>query len=150
MTKLAILEQPIVFPPKRFLLVVWGLTLAIAVYGFIATPNTRGAIYVWIVIGTVALWQVWTLRWVEVDSEGIGVKNIFGQGRRLRWEEVTRFHEEEVHLNKGTYAVLLLSNEGQAGAGRIKKISLTNDQLDFARLREIIREAVPKGGAGSR
>jgi Bacterial PH domain len=148
MSKLAILEQPIVFPPKRFLLIVWVLTLSFAIYGFIATPHTRGAIYVWIVIGGVAIWQLWTLRWVQVDRDGIRTRNIFQRGRGLRWEEVTRFHEEEVHLNKGTYAVLFLSNEGSAG-GRRTKISLTNDQVDFNSLREIVRESVPKKAEGT-
>jgi hypothetical protein len=144
MTKLAILEQPIVFRPKRFLLIVWSMTLVLAIYGFIATPHTRGAIYVWIAIGGIAFWQLWTLRWVQVDRDGIRIRNIFGRGRELRWENVTRFHEEEVHLNKGTYAVLLLSNEGQQGIRRTTKISLTNDQVDFPALREIVRESVPK------
>lgn len=143
MAQLAIPDEPITFPPRRFLLIVWGITMAIALYGFILTPHTQGALYVWSVIAAVAFWQLWTLRWVRVDSDGIEVRNIFKQGRALRWEEVTRFHEEEVHLNKGTYAVLFLSNEGSSG-GHLTKISLTNDQVDFNALREIVREAVPK------
>ena len=143
MTGLAILDEARIFPPKRFLLIVWSITLLIAIYGSIATPGSRGALYVWITIGAVAFWQLWTLRWVEVDQEGIRIRNIFRQGRGLRWEEITRFHEEEVRLNKGTYAAILLSNEGNTD--RPTKISLTNDQQDFSTLREIVREAVPKG-----
>jgi hypothetical protein len=144
MTGLAILDQARIFPPKRFLLIVWSVTLLIALYGFIATPSSQGATYVWLTIGAVAFWQLWTLRWVEVDQDGIRVRNIFKQQRGLRWEEITRFHEEEVRLNKGTYAALLLSNEGAPDQSRLVRISLTNDQQDFPTLREIVREAVPK------
>lgn len=154
MTKLAILEEQRIFPPKRFLLIIWIGTLLTAIYGLIATPLANGVIYVWLVIGAVAFWQIWTLHWVELDNDGIRTRNIFQQGRALRWEEVTRFHEEEVRLNKGTYAIILLSNEypaGEAPSGeshhkRIIKIKLTDDQVNFDMLRGIVREAVPRLG----
>lgn len=145
MANLAVLQEPRIFPPKRFLLIVWIVTLLLAVYGLIATPGEEMVIYVWLIIAVIAFWQVWTLRWVEVDNEAIRVRNIFQRGRELRWEEVTRFHEEEVRLNKGSYVLLLLSNEGAKDQQRPIKISLTSDQVGFETLREIIREVAPKG-----
>ncbi len=149
MTKLAFLEERRTFPPKRFLLIVWLATLVISLYGLIATPENRGALYVWLAIGSVAFWQLWTLRWIELDNSGIRARNIFRQGYGLRWEEVTRFHEEEVRLNKGTYAVLLLSNEHPTTPTRRSekrpiRIKLTADQADFETLRMLIRQVVPK------
>ena len=119
-------------------------TLAIALYGLIATPGTKGAMYVWLVIGAVAFWQIWTLRWVQVDNEAIRVRNIFRRGRELRWSEVRRFHEEEVRLNKGIYTVILLSNEPSSGSKRPVRIKLTDDQIDFQTLRDIVREMAPR------
>jgi len=144
MTKLEILEEPRTFPPKRFLLIIWMATFAIAIYGLIATPFSDVAIFVWLAIGAIAFWQIWTLRWVQVDNEGIRVRNIFQRGRKLQWREVSRFHEEEVRLNKGVYTVLLLSNENSAGENRPTRIKLTDDQSDFQMLREIIREMAPR------
>lgn len=144
MTKLVVLEEAHTFPPRTFLLVVWIVTFLFAIFGIIATPGWTVAIYLWSVISVVALWQLWTLRWVQLDNNGIRVQNIFHRARTLRWEEITAFHEQEVQLNKGSYTVLRLSNNGTEGIQRITTITLTNDQVNFTYLREIVRAAVPK------
>lgn len=143
MTKLALLEEARTFPPKRFLLIIWMATLAIAIYGLIATPREEGALYVWLGIGAVAFWQVWTLRWVQVDNQAIRVRNVFQRGRELRWDQVRRFHEEEVRLNKGIYTVLMLSDENAEGGRRPTRIKLTDDQVNFEMLRDIVRQMAP-------
>lgn len=144
MTKLAILEEPRTFPPRKFLLIIWLTTLAIAIYGLIATPGTKGAMYVWLAIGAIAFWQIWTLRWVQVDNDGIRVRNIFQRGRELLWSDVRRFHEEEVRLNKGIYTVILISNEPPPESQRLIRIKLTDDQVNFQMLRDIVREMAPR------
>ena len=146
MVNLSVLEHPRIFPPKRLLLGVWGGTLLLAVYGmFAAYGGEGGAFYVWIGIGFIALWQIWSLRWVQVDSEGIRYKNIFQRGRELRWVEITECREEEVRLSRHPYIVVHLSNEKGEGITRPTRINLTNDQVGFETLRTIVREAVPRG-----
>lgn len=144
MTKLATLDEPQIYPPRRFLMIVWIITFLVAIYGIIATPGFTVAIYAWSVISVVAVWQLWTLRWVELNNDSIRTRNIFRHACSLRWDEVTEFKEEEVRLNKGTYTVLRLSNEGTAGVTKPTKIALTNDQQNFTQLRDIVRNAVPR------
>jgi hypothetical protein len=144
MTHLPVLEQPRTFPPKTFLIVIWSLTLLIALYGAIATPGYAASFFVWVAIAVVGFWQLWCLRWFQLDSEGIRMRNIFQRGRSLRWEEITSFREEEVRLSKHPYVVLHLSNQGAATGGRVTKIAVTNDQIAFETLRTIVREAVPR------
>ncbi len=140
MPNLAILEETRTFPPKKFFLVVWIVVMAFAVAGLMVTPSSKLTIYIWLIIAAISFWQVWTIRWVQVDNELIRVRNIFQRGRQLRWAEVTRYHEEEVRLNKGSYVLVLLSNEGSPEATRPTKINLTSDQVEFETLREIIRQ----------
>jgi len=144
MPALAILEEPRTFPPKRFLLIVWIITIVVALYGIIATIGNGRISIIWLVISVVAFWQLWTIRWVQVDNEAIRIRNIFQRGRELRWDAITRFHEEEVHLNKGSYSLLRLSNEGGADISRPTRIDITSDQIGFDMLRDIVREAAPK------
>ncbi len=144
MSKLATLEQPHVFPPRRFLLTIWIFTGVVALYGIIATPGFTFAIYAWMIIVAISLWQLWTLRWVVLDAQGISVRNVFRQGRSLRWEEITNFQEQELQLNKGTYSVLRLSNEGAGGDAPRTRIVLTHDQVNFPMLRDLVREAMAK------
>ena len=143
MSDLAILAEPRTFPPKRFLLIVWIITLVVALYGLVVTLGNGRVSIVWLAISVIGFWQLWTLRWVQVDSEGIRIRNIFQRGRALRWDQITRFHEEEVRLNKGAYALLRISNEG-AGTPRPTRIDITSDQIGFDTLRDIVREAAPK------
>ncbi|MEO5931671.1 MAG: PH domain-containing protein [Candidatus Kapaibacterium sp.] len=144
MAQLSILQTPLTFPPKRFLLIVWVATLVVSLYGFTVTLIGGEVVYVWMGIGIVAVWQLWTIRWVQVDNEGIRVKNVFQRGRELRWEEVTRVHEEEVRLNKGAYAILRLANSGTTAGRRAVKIDITSDLKGFDALRDIVHQAVPK------
>lgn len=146
MPGLAILDTPRVFPPKMFYLVVWLATLALSMYGMLVTPSENLAIYVWLIISAVAAWQVWTTRWVQIDSEGIRVRNILHRGRELQWGEIRRFHEEEVRLNKGAYVLIRLSNENAGEpALRPTKITITSDQIGFDSLRELIKEGMKMG-----
>lgn len=142
MPKLAILEEPRTFPPKKVLLFTWGTTLLIALFGIAATPRIGASLMVWSIVALIAFWQFWVLRWVQVDAEGIRMRNLFQRGRALRWDEITEFREEEVRLSKHPYIVLHLSNEG--GDGPTTRINLTNDQVGFETLRTIVREAVPR------
>ncbi len=143
MSGLATLDTPRVFPPKMFYLVVWLATLALSAYGLLVTPSENLAIYVWLIICGVASWQVWTTRWVQVDEEGIRVRNILHRGRELQWEMITRCHEEEVRLNKGTYVLIRLSNEVPGEPlPRPTKITITSDQIGFETLRELIRQGM--------
>jgi hypothetical protein len=142
MMKLAILDVPHTFPPRTFLLTVWIATFLCAVFGIVATPGYTLAIYAWLVISLVSLWQLWTLWWVQLNRDGIRVRNIFGIARTLRWDEITNFKEEEVRLNKGVYRVIRISNLGGGEQTRITKITLTNDQRDFTTMCEIVRSAV--------
>jgi hypothetical protein len=143
MSDLAMLAEPRTFPPKRFLLIVWIITLVVALYGIVATLGNGRVSIVWLAISIIGFWQLWTIRWVQVDNEGIRIRNIFQRGRELRWDQITRFHEEEVRLNKGAYSLMRLSNEG-AGAPRPTRIDITSDQIGFDILRDIVREAAPK------
>lgn len=139
----ATLDTPRVFPPKMFYLIVWLATLALSMYGMLATPEENIAGYIWLIISAVAAWQVWTTRWVQIDSEGIRVRNILHRGRALQWSQVSRFHEEEVRLNKGTYVLIRLSNEGSGEPPlRPTKITITSDQIGFDTLRELIKEGM--------
>lgn len=148
MPNLAILEEPRTFPPKKFLLGLWGVTLLVALYGIIITPMiggwALGPLSVWVVISGIAFWQIWSVRWVQVDNDGIRMRNLFRRGRELRWADVKEFHEEEVRLSKRPYIIIHLSNRGGEGVVRITKIQLTNDQVEFEMLRQIVREAVPQ------
>jgi hypothetical protein len=143
-TRLAILEEPRTFGPRKFLMVIWALTLAVALYGLVETIGSAPALYVWIVVFIVAFWQIWLVRWVQVDSEGIRYRNVFQRGRELRWEEITDYREEEVRLSKHPYIVLHLSN-ASSGTPPTVRMKLTNDQIGFETLRTIVREAVPRG-----
>lgn len=143
MTRLAILEEPRTFGPRKFLVVIWALTLAVALYGLVETIGSAPALYVWIVVFVVAFWQIWLVRWVQVDAVGIRYRNVFQRGRELRWEEITDYREEEVRLSKHPYIVLHLSN-ASSGIERPVRMKLTNDQIGFETLRTIVREAVPK------
>ncbi len=143
MIRLDVLEQPRIFPPKRFLIVVWIATLGLAVYGLIVTPSYTGTLVMWMVIGGIALWQLLALRWVQIDNEGIRMRNILQRGRELRWEEITEFREEEVRLSRHPYVVLHLSNREQ-GLTRVTKMNLTSDQVEFETLRTIIREGMAR------
>jgi hypothetical protein len=142
-TRLAILEEPRTFGPRKFLVVIWALTLAVALYGLVETLASAPALYVWIVVFLVAFWQIWLVRWVQVDAVGIRYRNVFQRGRELRWEEITDYREEEVRLSKHPYIVLHLSN-ASSGIARPVRMKLTNDQIGFETLRTIVREAVPK------
>jgi len=147
MPGLATLETPRVFPPKMFYLVVWLATLALAAYGMLVTPSENIAIYVWLIIAGVASWQVWTTRWVVIDNDGLRVHNIFHRGRDLPWNSITRCHEEEVRLNKGTYVLIRLSNEGSIGsATRPTRITITSDQIGFDALRALVKEGIAATG----
>lgn len=140
MSTLASLEQAHTFPPRRFLLFVWITTLLFAIAGLIATPGYTVAIYTWSVITIIAVWQLWTLRWIQLDRQGVSARNIFRHAQLLRWEEITEFKEQEVQLNRGTYSVVRLSNHGAHPAGtRATRITLTNDQSEFVRLRDMLR-----------
>lgn len=149
MTRLAILEEPRMFGPRKFLMVVWALTLVVALYGLIGTEGSTPALYVWIVVFLVAFWQIWLVRWVQVDADGIRYRNVFQRGRELRWDDITDYREEEVRLSKHPYVVLHLSN-ASSGTRRAVRMKLTNDQVGFETLRTIVREAVPRGEAKSR
>jgi hypothetical protein len=144
MTRLAILDQPRVFGPRKFLVVIWGLTLVVALYGLVETLNAGPALYVWIVVFVVSFWQIWLVRWVQVDADGIRYRNVFQRGRELRWEEITDYREEEVRLSKHPYIAIHLSN-ASSGADTPVRMKLTNDQVGFETLRTIVREAVPRG-----
>lgn len=146
MTRLAILDEPRVFGPRKFLVVIWALTLAVALYGLVETIDAGPALYVWIVVFLVAFWQIWLVRWVQVDAVGIRYRNVFQRGRALRWEEITDYREEEVRLSKHPYIVLHLSN-ASGGVPPTIRMKLTNDQVGFETLRTIVREAVPRGEA---
>jgi small-conductance mechanosensitive channel len=145
MTRLAILDEPRMFGPRKFLVAIWTTTLVVALYGLVETFNTAAAQYVWIVIFLVSFWQIWLIRWVQVDADGIRYRNIFQRGRELRWEEITDYREEEVRLSKHPYVVLHLSN-ASGTTPRPTHMKLTNDQVGFETLRTIVREAVPKKG----
>lgn len=143
MATLSILDQPRIFPPKRIYLTIWGLTLGVALFGLVVTPyDGRLGIYLWLVVAAAAFWQLWTLYWIQVDNEGIRIRNLVQRGRALRWEEITRFHEEEVRLHKGEYVLLVLSNEPVESGIRPTKITITSDQIGFDTLRDIVRAAV--------
>ncbi|MBC8144021.1 MAG: PH domain-containing protein [bacterium] len=146
MTKLAILTEPRMFGPRKFLMVIWVLTLVIAVYGLIETFGAGPAVYVWIVVFVISFWQVWLVRWVQVDEDGIRYRNIFQRGRELRWDDISDYREEEVRLSKHPYVVLHLSGARVDGARPIR-MKLTNDQIGFETLRTIVREAVPRKGS---
>jgi hypothetical protein len=144
MPSLAVLDKPQTFPPKMFYPIVWMVTLALALYGLIFTPDPGPALFIWLAIGVVAVWQIWTIRWVQVDAEGIRIRNILQRGRELHWKEITTFHEEDVALNKRVYSIIDISNALPPDARRAIRIRITSDQVGFDALREIIREAVPK------
>jgi len=145
MPDLAVLDEPRIFPPKKFLLFVWLATLAVAFYGLFVTAMLRAwTIVAWSVIVFVAFWQVWGIRWVQVDDEGIRMRNMFRRGRELRWRDVTEYREEEVKLSGRSYVIVHLSNRGTEGLVRVTRIQLTNDQVGFDMLREIVRNAVPQ------
>src|SRR5688500_2460365 len=127
MTKLAILTEPRMFGPRKFLMVIWGLTLVIAIYGLVETFGAGPALYVWSVVFVVAFWQVWLVRWVQVDADGIRYRNVFQRGRELLWDDITDYREEEVRLSKHPYVVLHLSGT-HAGTSRRVRMKLTNDQ----------------------
>jgi len=144
MSTLAVLDQPRIFPPKRIYIAIWGVTLVVALFGLIVTPyDGRIVVYLWLVVAGAAFWQLWTLYWIQVDGEGIRIRNLAQRGRALRWEEITRFHEEEVRLHKGEYVLLVLSNEPTEAGHRPTKITITSDQIGFDTLRDIVRAAVP-------
>ncbi|MBS1912795.1 MAG: hypothetical protein JST22_12475 [Bacteroidetes bacterium] len=143
MTQLAALEERHVFPPRRFLVVIWIGTLLIAIIGLIATPGFTVKIYSWGVITVVALWQLWTLRWISVDRDGVTARNIFRYERAIGWNEIVAFQEQTVQLSKGTYTVLRLSKYESPGVTRTKTIALTNDQMNFTLLCDLVRASVP-------
>lgn len=148
MPGLATLDTPRVFPPKMFYLIVWLATLGLSMYGMVATPGDNIAVYIWLIIAAVAAWQVWTTRWVQIDSDGVRVRNILHRGRQLDWRQISRFHEEEVRLNKGTYVLIRLSNEGANETPlRPTRITITSDQIGFDTLRELIKEGMKTAAA---
>ncbi len=149
MPNLAVLHEARIFPPRKFQFVVWAATLAVAVYG-LAVTTSLGAwtTFAWVVIALIAIWQIWGIRWVQVDSEGVRARNIFHRGRELRWDQITMFREEEVKLSRKPYVILYLSNRG-AGE-RLTKMELTSDQVGFDILREIVRGAVPEEALGEK
>jgi hypothetical protein len=142
MPNLSVLDEPRTFPPKMFYLIIWLVTLAFAVYGIIATPY-GGALAIWSTIGAIAIWQLWTLRWVQVDNEGIRMRNIAQRGRELHWDQITTFREENITFNRRVYSIIDLSNEGYEGVTRPTHIRLTSDQTGFETLKQIVHEAVP-------
>jgi hypothetical protein len=144
MDRLAVLSEPRTFPPRKFLIFVWGVTLALALYGLIVSVGHGGVIAVWLTIGAIAVWQIWVLRWVQVDVDGIRHRNVFGRGRELKWDEIREYREEEVRLSKHPYVVLHLSNRSAPDERGATRMKLTNDQVGFETLRTIVREAVPK------
>lgn len=143
MAKLAVLNEPRTFPPNRLLLVVWGVTLLMALFGLITVPLLEPALLFWVAIAVIAFWQVWTTRWVQMDEEGIRTRNIFQRGRQLRWEEITEFREEELPLQKRSYTTIRISNRVPEGSALLTRISITSDQVGFETLRTIVREAIP-------
>jgi hypothetical protein len=143
MAQLEVLQHARIFPPKPFLVAVWIGTLGIAIYGVIVTPAYNGPLLMWSVIAGVALWQLLALRWVQLDNEGIRMRNILQRGRELRWEEITEFREEEVRLSKHPYVVLHLSNMAE-GTSPVTRMKLTSDQVEFETLRTIIREGMAR------
>lgn len=158
MPGLAVLEEARVFPPKKTLLVIWGGTLLLSVFGIVVTPIapgiTIGPLSFWIAVFLIALWQLTGVHWVQVDNEGIRYKNVFQRGRELPWDQVTEFREEEFSLapsrirNRQPYVILHLSNHGKEGVARAIKMRVTNDQIEFETLRTIVRAAVPGATGG--
>lgn len=144
MNRLVVLEEPRVFPPRKLLLGIWAVTLLLALYGIIVSAAIGAAMYVWLVIGGVSFWQLWILRWVHVDADGIRYRNLFQQGRALRWVDITAYREEEVRLSKHPYVVLHISDQKSDEDKSATRMKLTNDQVGFETLRTIVREAVPR------
>lgn len=155
MPRLSVLEESRIFPPKKTLLVIWGVTLLFSVFGIVVTPIapglTIGPLSFWIAVFLISLWQLSGVHWVQVDNDGVRYKNVFQRGRELRWDDVTEFREEEFSLapsrirNRQPYVVLHLSNRGKEGVIRPTKMQITNDQLEFETLRTIVRAASPTG-----
>src|SRR5438270_205394 len=128
MSNLAVLGESRTFPPKIFYLLVWLATLVLTLYGIFATPDPGPILFVWIGVAAVAVWQLWTIYWVRIDGEGIRVNNILQRTWRLRWDEITTFHEEDIKLNKRVYSIVDLSNKPPEGKSSGTNIRLTSDQ----------------------
>lgn len=136
-------DQPRTFPPKMFFLVIWVLTLALALYGVVVSPKPSLIFWIWLAVTLVALRQIWTMRWVQVDAEAIRVRNIAQRGRELRWENVSKIEEQEIAVRKEkSFRIVKVTGEMASRPGRPTTIVVDSDTVGFDVLLEIIRTSV--------
>ena len=134
-------EESRIFPPRMFYLVVWILTLLLALFGSIVSPKPSTIFWVWAGIALIALRQVWVTRWVQVDEEGIRVRNIAQRGRELRWEAISDVQEREVPVRKDRpFRIAKLKGQMESRPGRETTIVIDSDTAGFDALIEIVRE----------
>ncbi len=140
---LGILEEPRTFPPKTFFLAVWFVTLGFGVFGMVVAETWSIPFLVWTAVTIVAFRQIWTTRWVQVDREGIRVRNLAQRGREMNWSDITDLNEREIPVRKGKFFVVMkLTGEMKHQPGRRTTIVVDSDTDGFEVLREVIRGMV--------
>lgn len=143
------LDTPRIFPPKKFYLVVWLLTGVLAVFGVIMSPASSIIFWVWLAIAVISVRQVWTTRWVQIDREGIRVRNIVQVGREIRWDAVSKIEEREIPVRKErSFNLIKVTGEMTSRPGRLTTITVDSDTVGFDELTRIVRAHVGNAGPG--
>lgn len=141
---LSVLEEPRTFAPKKFFLVIWLCTLVLAGLGMYVADWFSVPFWIWMIVAATCVRQIWVTRWVQVDTEGIRVRNILGRGRELLWDSITEVDDRVIPIRKENgFTVMKLSGEMQQRPGRVTTITVDSDIAGFDALRKIIMSAVP-------
>ncbi len=136
---LAILEEPRTFSPKGFFVAVWLLTAAVGAVGLIVAILSGAIYWFWIVVLLIGLRQLWVTRWVQVDTEGIRTRNVFGRGRSLPWEGVGDVDEQTFALRKEKFfGVLKLTGTSDVRRGMTETIQFDSDLQGYDLLKDIV------------
>lgn len=138
------LTEPRTYAPKGFFLGVWVVTTAIGIAGLLIALLAGASWWFWVVVLLIGLRQLWVTRWVQVDSEGIRTRNIFGRGRSLPWQGVTAVDEKTFPMRKEKFfSIISLEGTSDLRGGTKETIRVDSDINGFDTLRRIILEMAP-------
>ena len=77
--------ESLFFPPKYFYLIIWLFTLVIVLLVLVSSSVIGIGVYIFIAFGISAIFQLWQIVWVKIDSINLTIKNIFGNKRSGRY-----------------------------------------------------------------
>jgi hypothetical protein len=117
--------ESLFFPPKYFYLIIWLFTLVIVLLVLVSSSVIGIGVYIFITFGISAIFQLWQIVWVKIDSINLTIKNIFGNKRVIKWDDLVNISKETVNLKRSKFEILHIKSLSN------KKYKITSDQSNF-------------------